>query len=145
MTYEIFRLLHFAAIFAFAGALVIENMAIKASITSEDAHNLARVDAVCGISAALLLAFGVTLWVWVGKPMEFYSPNPLFQIKIVLFGLMVLSAVPTAVFFRRHRDSIEESIAVPKHIRLILKAQLILLLIIPLLAILMARGIGLNT
>ena len=93
MYYELIRLLHFAAIFTYAGALVIENMAIKPQITGEDARNLAKVDAVCGISAIFVLLFGLTLWLWVGKPSEFYSSNPLFHAKLGLFTLMVLCAI----------------------------------------------------
>jgi len=144
MYYELARLLHFAAIFAFAGALAIENMAIKPQISGEDARNLAKVDAVCGISAIAVLAFGLTLWLWVGKPSEFYSSNPLFHVKVGLFALMALCAVVPTVFFNKNRKSEEEVIEVPKLLRLLLKFQLVLLVIIPVLALLMARGIGIS-
>lgn len=144
MQYEIFRLLHFAAIFVFAGALVIENMAIKPQITGEDARNLAKLDATYGISAVLALFFGLALWLWVGKPSEFYTNNPLFHIKISLFILMALVSIAPTLFFIKHRKSGEELIEVPRLLRLLLKFQLLLLLLIPLLASLMARGIGLG-
>ena len=144
MYYELVRLLHFAAIFAFAGALAIENMAIKPQISGEDARNLAKVDAVCGISAIAVLAFGLTLWLWVGKPSEFYTSNPLFHVKVGLFALMALCAVVPTVFFNKNRKSEEEVIEVPKLLRLLLKFQLVLLVIIPVLALLMARGIGIS-
>ena len=144
MLYELFRLLHFAAIFAFAGALVVENIAIKPQITGEDARNLARVDAVCGISAIFVLGFGLSLWLWVGKPSEFYTGNPLFHAKIGLFLLMALCAAAPTIFFSKYRKSEEDIIDVPVHLRVLLKFQLALLVIIPLLAILMARGIGLG-
>jgi putative membrane protein len=145
MYYELVRLLHFAAIFVFAGALVVENMAIKPQINGEDARNLAKVDAVCGMSAVLVLAFGLTLWLWVGKPAEFYSSNPLFHAKIGLFLLMAICAVKPTLFFIRHRNSQEEVIEVSAVLRLLLKFQLVLLAIIPLLALLMARGIGISS
>lgn len=144
MYYELFRLLHFAAIFTFAGALIIENMAAKPQITGEDARNLAKVDAVCGISAILVLIFGLTLWLWVGKPSEFYSSNPLFHAKIALFTLMAACAVVSTIFFAKHRKSVADAITVPSLLRLLLKFQLVLLVIIPLLALPMARGIGLG-
>lgn len=144
MYYEVFRLLHFAAIFTLAGAVVIENMAINPQISGEDARNLAKVDAVAGISAVLVLLLGLALWLWVGKPAAFYSTNPVFHVKIGLFALMVILAIPTALFFRKHRNSDSVGIEVPRHLRLALKFQLVLLLIIPLLALLMARGIGLS-
>lgn len=144
MSYELFRLLHFAAIFSLAGAAIIENMAIKAQISGEDARNLAKVDAVAGISYLLVLLIGLTLWLWVGKPREFYSTNPVFHLKLGLFVLMGILAVAPAMFFRRHRNSEAASIDVSRHLRVILKIQLVLLVIIPLLALLMARGVGLS-
>lgn len=144
MYYELVRLLHFAAIFAFAGALVIENMAIKPQIQGEDARNLAKVDAVYGMSAACVLAFGLTLWLWVGKPSEFYTSNPIFHAKIGLFLLMGLCAIGPAVFFIKHRKSERDLIEVPSLLRLALRLQLVLLIIIPILALLMARGIGIS-
>ncbi|MEX0964869.1 MAG: DUF2214 family protein [Pseudohongiellaceae bacterium] len=144
MYYEFFRLLHFAAIFALAGALVIENMAIKPQISGEDARNLAQVDAVYGISAVFVLGIGLTLWLWVGKPSEFYSTNPVFHVKLGLFVLMGLLSISPTLFFLKHRKSEAISIEVPALLRLILKFQLVLLVIIPLLALLMSRGIGLN-
>ena len=144
MYYELFRLLHFAAIFSLAGAVVIENMAIKPHISGEDARNLAKVDAVAGVSAVLVLIMGLSLWLWVGKPAAFYSANPVFQLKLGLFVLMLVLAIPTAMFFRRHRNSDAATIEVPRALRLAFKFQIVLLVIIPLLALLMARGIGLS-
>ena len=145
MYYELVRLLHFAAIFAFAGTLIIENIAIKAEISGEDARNLAKVNAVCGISAIFVLSFGLTLWLWAGKPSEFYSSNPIFHAKIGLFLLMVLCAIVPTIFFNKHSKSKEEVIEVPQLLRLLLKFQLALLVFISALAILIARGIGISS
>ncbi|PCJ26373.1 MAG: hypothetical protein COA96_05050 [SAR86 cluster bacterium] len=144
MGYELLRLLHFAAIFAFTGALFIENMAIKPEITGEDARNLAKVDAVCGASAVLVFLIGMALWLWVGKPSEFYSSNPVFQLKLGLFALLVLLAAYPTVFFARHRQSNASTIAVPGIIRVLLKAEVCVLIVIPVFAFLMARGVGLS-
>lgn len=145
MYYELVRLLHFAAIFTFAGALVIENMAIKPQITGEDARNLAKVDAVCAVSALFVLLFGLALWLWVGKPSEFYSSNPLFHAKLGLFTLMFLCAITPMAFYKKQSKSEEEVIEVPPLLRLLLRFQLVLLVLIPVLALLMARGIGISS
>ena len=145
MYYELVRLLHFAAIFTLAGALVIENMAIKPQITGEDARNLAKVDAVCAVSALFVLLFGLALWLWVGKPSEFYSSNPLFHAKLGLFTLMFLCAITPTAFCKKHSKSEEEVIEVPPLLRLLLRFQLVLLVLIPVLALLMSRGIGISS
>lgn len=145
MLYPLIRTLHFIAIFMLAGALVIENMALKPIIDGEDARNLAKVDAVYGIGAVLTLLFGLTLWLWVGKPSEFYSLNPIFQIKLGLFFLLALLSIYPTIFFVRNRRSTAAAIVVPRSIGILTKLELVLLFIIPLLAFLMARGIGFST
>jgi putative membrane protein len=144
MAYILFRYLHFIAIIGFAGALIVENSAISRTITSEDSRNLAKVDAVYGVSAILVLLFGLVLWLWVGKPSEFYSQNPLFLVKLGLFIVVGLLSISPTVFLFKHRKSEASSIAVPTLVIWSMRAELIVLLLIPILAILMARGIGLN-
>ncbi|MEX0619377.1 MAG: DUF2214 family protein [Pseudohongiellaceae bacterium] len=144
MLYILFRYLHFAAIAVFAGALVIENLAIGKTVSGEDARNLARVDAVYGLSAGLVFLFGLILWLWVGKPAAFYTQNAVFHAKLGLFLLIALLSIYPTVFFLRHRRSGAEAIVVPRWIPRLLRMELVLLLIVPLLAILMARGIGLE-
>ncbi|MCB1670286.1 MAG: DUF2214 family protein [Gammaproteobacteria bacterium] len=143
MSYIVFRYLHIIAILVLAGALLIENMAIARRISGEDARNLARVDAVYGISAGLVLLFGLTLWLWVGKPATFYSTNPLFQLKLGLFVLIALISLGPTRFFLRHRRSEAAELAVPRPLIWALRIEIILLLCLPVLAVLMARGIGL--
>ncbi|MEX2131424.1 MAG: DUF2214 family protein [Pseudohongiellaceae bacterium] len=144
MAYIVFRYLHFIAIFVLSATLVIENMAVSRQITGEDSRNLAKVDAVYGGSAVLVLLFGLTLWLWVGKPAEFYSANPLFFIKLGLFALLGLLSVYPTVFFIRHRKSFATDISVPPLLIWLLRIELLVLLFIPVLAVLMARGIGLT-
>lgn len=144
MLYSLFRLLHFGALILFAGALIIENMAIKPSINGEDARNLARVDRACGLGALLTLVFGLILWFWVGKPAVFYTANPVFHAKLGLFAVLLVLAVYPALFFHRHRRAEQDAIAVPKAVRVLLRLELVLMLIIPIMAFLMARGIGSN-
>lgn len=143
MTYILFRYLHFFAIFVLAGAVVIENMAVKPTITGEDARNLAKVDAIYGLSAVLVAIFGIVLWQWVGKPSDFYSYNPLFLAKIGLFILVALLSIYPTVFFFKHRKATSDSISVPAAIRRILRVEIVLLCMIPVLATLMTRGVGL--
>lgn len=143
MIYSLLRTLHFISIFGLVGAIVIENIAIKPTITKEDIVNLARVDAVAGISAILTLGFGLALWFGAGKPAAFYSSNPIFHGKLGLFALLVLFAAYPALFFFKQRNTESNSISVPKLVRVFLKIELLLVFVIPVLAFLMARGIGL--
>jgi putative membrane protein len=145
MTLEIFlRYVHFISIFGIVGALVSEHLLLKRSLTRGEISRIARVDAVYGMAALSLLAAGLTLWLsGAGKPTVFYSKNWIFHTKITCFALIgILSIYPTIFFTRNRKGRAEEVIAVPKSIFWMLRLELTLLLIIPLLAGLMARGIG---
>ena len=143
MLYTIFRTLHLLAILALAIALLIENIAIKPSISAEDARNLAKVDTVYTFSIVLAFLFGLTLWLWIGKPSGFYSTNALHWSKIGIFSVLaILSLIPKR-FFKKSRNTSEEEITVPKIVILVLRAQLSLLATIPLFAFLVTRGISL--
>ncbi len=144
MSYEILRVLHFLAIFGLVGTLLIENMAIKSEISGEDARNLARVDGILGMSAVAVLLIGLALWLWAGKPAEFYSTNPIFHAKLGIFVFVFLLSLYPTVFFFRHRKSKADVIQVPKTVIRLLRTEIILMIPIPILATLMARGIGLG-
>ena len=121
MLYTLFRYLHFLAIFSLAGALIIKNMAIKPVIKDADAHNLAKVNAVYSLSAVLAFVFGLVLWLWVGKPAEFYTLNPLFLVKLGLFAFIALLSVFPSLFFVRNYRTRNREIAVPRSIQMLIR------------------------
>lgn len=137
------RYLHLFAVFTLVGSVIIENIAISKTLNQEDIRQLIKVDAAYGLSAGAVLLFGLALWLWVGKPSEFYTANSVFHAKIALFLLVGLLSIYPTVFFLRHRKFKGDSISVPSSVIRVLRIELILLAIIPLLAFLMARGIGL--
>lgn len=137
------RYLHLFAVIVLAGTLIIENIAISKEISREDLRNLLKVDAVYGLSAGLVAILGISLWLWVGKPSSFYSSNPVFHAKLTLFVLVALLSIYPTVFFLRQRKNQVEPILVPAGVIRVLRIELVLLAFIPVLAYLMARGVGL--
>ena len=147
MSAEIFlRYIHFISIFTIVGTLVSEHLLLKKMMSRAEIGRLSRIDAVYGLAALSLLAAGFTLWFGgVGKPTQFYSGNWIFHTKISLFLLVgILSIYPTMFFIRNRKGPADEVIAVPKSIFWLLRFELLLLLIIPFLAGLMAKGSGLE-
>lgn len=145
MTLEIFlRYLHFISIFAIVGSLVSEHLLLKKVMTRTDIARIARIDSVYGLAAMTLLAAGLTLWLsGTGKPSVFYSKNWIFHTKITCFALIgILSIYPTVFFIRNRKGNPAETVPVPQSIFWLLRFELLLLFIIPLLAGLMSRGIG---
>jgi len=144
---EIFlRYLHFISIFAIVGALVSEHILLQKRMTRSQLGVVARVDAVYGMAALTLLAAGLTLWLGgFGKPTAFYSGNWIFHTKISLFLVIgLLSIYPTVFFIRSRKGNAGEVVEVPSKVFWLLRCELALLAIIPLLAGLMAKGIGLS-
>lgn len=145
MTIEIFlRYIHFISIFAIVGTLTAEHMLLKKSMTRLEIGKLARIDAVYGIAALTLLVVGLTLWLGgFGKPTVYYSKNWIFHTKITLFALVgILSIYPTIFFIKQRKGDPGEEISIPKSIFMMVRLELLLLVIIPLLAGLMAHGVG---
>jgi putative membrane protein len=145
MTPEIIlRYLHFVSIFAIVGTLLSEHFMLKPTLRRSEIAKLSRIDAGYGIAAIVLVAAGLTLWLGgFGKPSLVYSKNWIFHVKITLFVTVgLLSIYPTVYFARNRKGDPDEAVTVPKLVVWVIRFELLLLFIIPLLAGLMARGIG---
>jgi len=145
MTLEIFlRYIHFLCVFAIVGSLVSEHLLIKNALTRREIGRLASIDAVYGVAALTPVAAGLTLWLGsIGKPAVFYSKNWIFHTKLTVFILIGLSSIVPTVFFTKNRKgNPDEVVQVPKRVVMMLRIELLLLVIMPLLAGLMARGVG---
>jgi putative membrane protein len=140
------RYFHFISIFAIVSTLVVEHLLLKHQMTRSELNRLARIDAVYGLASLVLLGAGLTLWLGsIGKPSVFYTNNWIFITKISLFVCVgVLSIYPTIFFIRNRKGQPDESIKIPRAIFWMLRIELLLIFIIPILAGLMSKGIGLS-
>jgi putative membrane protein len=140
----IVRYLHFLGIIVLSATLVSEHLLLSLDNSPYKFKRLAAIDGVFGLSALTVLVAGLLLWFVVGKPSEFYTHNWVFHLKLSLFAVIgCLSVFPT-IFFIRNRNRTSEEVVVPKSIVTIIRAELVLLLFIPLCATFMARGYGLT-
>ena len=140
--------LHFIGIMALMGSLISEHLFLKPSIKKEQIKSLAAVDLIYGISAIVVLATGLLRWFFYGKGYDYYMSTPLFHIKLTLFIIIaVLSIFPTIKFSkwrkqikRGEEPDINENGV--KKLLMFIRIELLLVAIIPLLAVLIARGTG---
>lgn len=142
---SLIRYAHFLGIFAIVGALTMEHLLLKPQMTRAEIRRLSIIDAIYGIGALVAIAAGLTLWFGgVGKAAEFYSKNFVFHTKITLVVILAILSIFPTVFFLKNRKgaSPEEIVEIPGRIKMFIRIQLFLLLLIPLCATLMARGIG---
>jgi putative membrane protein len=123
----------------------MENILIRKSLTRAEIARIARVDLVFGLSALSTLAAGSLLWFRYGKGVHFYLKNPVFHTKLGLFlAVGLLSILPTLFFLKQGKGDPGETVAVPPMVGNMIRLELVLALLIPLLAVMMARGIGLG-
>lgn len=138
------RYLHFVSIFTISGVLISEHLLLRKAMTRAEIGRLARIDAIYGFAALTLLTVGLTLWLGgFGKPAIYYSQNWVFHLKLFFFLMIgILSIYPTVFFIRNRKGDSAQLVTVPASIFWLLRLELMLLALIPLLAGLMARGIG---
>lgn len=143
MAYIFVKYLHLVGILVLFSALVLEHVLIKPTMSPKELARVSAVDLVYGVAASLVLGAGLLLWFLVGKGSDFYSSNPLFHIKLGLFFLVGLISIYPTLFFLKNRKSNESEVAIPKSIIMIVRFELLMILMLPLLALFMANGIGL--
>lgn len=146
MTTEIvLRYLHFISIFAIVGTLTAEFVLIKPVLSRQEIGRIARYDGVYGLAALVLLGAGLTLWFGgYTKPEPYYSQNWIFLTKMgCVASVGLLSIYPTIFFLRNRKGEGNDTVQIPKFVFWSIRLELILLVIIPFLAGLMSRGIGL--
>lgn len=113
-------------------------------MTRSEIGRLGKIDALYGIAALSLVGAGLTLWLGgFGKLTLFYSRNWIFLTKIFLFLIVgILSIKPTVFFIKQQKGNPEETISIPDAVSWMLRTELVLLALIPLLAGLMSHGMG---
>ncbi len=138
------RYLHFIGIMIVFAMVFAENIMLKENMKRSTIKLLFKVDGIYGLFSLIVVGAGLYLWLGgIGKPADYYSLNPIFLTKVGLFVVVgVLSIWPTVFYFKNRLGRHDEPVIVPRRIRSIVKVELILLLLIPLLAALMAQGVG---
>jgi putative membrane protein len=146
-TDAILAYLHFMAIFGLFATLAREAALLRSGADRLDIEALARADRGFGITAAFVLLTGALRAAFGVKGWAFYAHNPAFHAKIGLFVLVgLISIAPTVAFLRWRKARLADAaFRVPEQewtrMRRIVGLELGLLALIPLAAVIMARGL----
>ncbi|MFY0606640.1 MAG: DUF2214 family protein [Cyclobacteriaceae bacterium] len=136
---------HFIGVFMVVSSLFAELVLVKNEVSGERMQLLSKIDGVYGLGALIAVSAGLALWFSYGKPADFYTSNSLFLIKVSLFTIVgILSIWPTIFFVKNRKAKGEDSLKIPRGIRISILIEVILLLVLPLLAVAMANGIDLR-
>ncbi|MFV1921414.1 MAG: DUF2214 family protein [Methylotenera sp.] len=142
MEEAIIRYLHFMGVILLSSMLIVENLLLSSPLKVSTIKKLVKIDGLYAVGAVLTLGAGLFLWLVVGKPSTFYQRNPIFHIKIGLFLFIALISLFPTRFLLKNRHNEIRFTTLPQKIILIKRFELALLCIIPILATLMAKGIG---
>jgi putative membrane protein len=140
--------LHYAAMVLIAVMLTIELLTCVPGLTDDRASFLSRVDLAYLAAAVLALGTGLARLFWFGKGAAFYLHNPVLYIKLAMFVAVALISIPPTMQLLRWMRALKSGasrVAAGYEIarmRRYVMTELILFTLIPLMAVLMARGIG---
>lgn len=140
--------LHYIGIMALMGSLISEHLILKPSIKKEQIKSLVTVDLIYGLSAIIVLTTGLLRWFVYGKGYDFYMSIHLFHIKLTLFIIIVVLSIFPTIKILKWRKQIkrgEEPDITEKGVKKLLmfiRIELLLMVIIPLLAVMIAMGAG---
>jgi putative membrane protein len=109
-------------------------------------QRLARVDMIYAASAVLVLLTGVARTVWGVKGVGWYWSQPLLHIKFTLFVVIGLLSIKPTLTFVRWKKALAAGGSLPaeaevRSTRRLVMVQAHLMLLIPLAAVLLARGV----
>ena len=142
--------IHYLSFMLCFGALVFERVSVKTNPNKEEAISIVIADVIYGIAGVALLVSGIYRVIKFGQGSDFYTDNPIFWTKIIVFAIVgSLSLYPTVTYVLWSVPLIKGEL--PKvnsklvsRLKLILNIELAGLALIPFLATPMARGIGLE-
>ena len=142
--------IHYLSLMFCFGALIFERVTLKVEIERQKAISMVIADLIYGIAGIALLVTGILRVRYFGQGGDFYTHNPIFWIKVVMFIFVgLLSLYPTATYLfwaipLSKGNLPQVSSKLVSRLQLFINIELIGFSIIPLFATLMSRGIGLN-
>ena len=140
--------IHYLSFMICFGALVFERISIKIEPNKKEALSMIIADIVYGLAGIALLVSGIYRVIKFGQGSDFYTHNPIFWSKIIIFGLVgSLSLYPTVTYVLwaiplSKGELPEVTTNLVARLTLIINIELIGFSLIPFFATLMARGIG---
>lgn len=140
---EIFiRYIHFLTIMALSTSLVAVYRTLSNKVSAEQLKKAVKINAFYCVCMLLIFITGMFLWLSVGKSAEYYNTNWLFHTKLTIFTLMVTLSIHPTVFLLKNKNTIRKIIKIPKSVLFVVRFELVLLVLIPLVAVLIANGFG---
>lgn len=150
MTDALLSYVHFSAIFILFAFLTVEAMVLRNPLDASVIALITRIDIWYVGAGILSLVSGSLRLIWGAKGAAFYAANPLFYVKLGVFVVLgILSIRPTLQFMRWSKSIKADATFKPPdaeraRARWLVMFELHIAALLPLFAVLMARGISLT-
>lgn len=147
LTEAILAYLHLAAILTMTVFITSEAALCRPEwLNAAVVRRLARVDVIYLFAAIAVLFTGLARIIWGMKGAAWYGAQPLLHIKVTLFVLAGLMSIKPTLAFLRWKKAVERDGSLPaeaeiRSVRRWIMFQAHLILVIPLAATLLARGV----
>jgi putative membrane protein len=135
---------HHILAFLLVAILAVELALVRPGMTVTDRRIIGRIDALYGLTALTLLILGLWRVYALEKGLDFYLTSVWFWVKIAAYILVGVFSVPPTLRFLawgRMGDSLPDPTDIAR-VRTWMRAEAALLLVIPVAAAMMARGMG---
>lgn len=145
----ILAILHHLGVFTVAGVIAAELALIRPGMSMDKILQAAKIDALYGIAAGMVLFIGFARVFFGLKGSAFYLQNPVFWAKLIAFiAVGVLSITPTLLLIHWRDKAKKDPSFLPSvdeiaNVRRYVKIEAHVFVLIPILAAAMARGYGL--
>lgn len=137
------RYLHFLGIFIVFAAVLGQHLLLKGTVPRSIIAKAQRFDIAYAIAVVVVLGTGLLQWFSGAKPAVFYSSNPVFHTKLTLFLVVgLVSIYPSVYLGKQKKGDPSEQVTIPKGLVHCVRLELLLLVVMPLLAVIMAKGLG---
>jgi putative membrane protein len=147
LTESLLAYAHFMAIFSLIVFVTSEAALCRPEwLNAAVVRRLARLDRIYAGAAVAVLLTGLARTYWGAKGMGWYWHQPLLHIKVTLFVIMGLLSIKPTMAFIRWRKQLDATGALPsddevRGIRRLIMIQAHIVVIIPLAATMLARGV----
>ena len=141
--------IHYLSFMICFGALIYERISLKPDPNRNQAISMVVADIIYGVAGVALLVSGIYRVIKFGQGSDFYTQNPIFWTKIIIFAFVgSLSLYPTITYVlwaiplsKGTLPKVTENLV--SRLRVIINIELVGFATIPFIATLMARGVGL--
>ena len=90
---------HYLSFMICYGALIFERITLKVNPNKKEAISMVIADVIYGVAGIALLVSGIYRVIKFGQGGDFYTQNPIFWTKIIIFALTgSLSLYPTVTY-----------------------------------------------